>query len=169
MQKSVILAEKPSVAKDIARVLNCHKKGGGYFESSKHIINWALGHLVTLADPESYDDKYKTWKLEELAMIPSTLRLMTIKKTSKQFNVVKRQLNRSDAKNIVVATDSAPEGELVARWIIEKAKVNKPIQRLWISSVTDKAIREGFRSLKPGKQFENLYAAAVARSEADWY
>ncbi|HLR03977.1 MAG TPA: DNA topoisomerase III [Virgibacillus sp.] len=169
MQKSVILAEKPSVAKDIARVLNCHKKGDGYFESSKHIITWALGHLVTLADPESYDDKYKTWKLEELPMIPSTLKLMTIKKTSKQFNVVKRQLNRSDAKNIVVATDSAREGELVARWIIEKAKVNKPIQRLWISSVTDKAIREGFRSLKPGKQFENLYAAAVARSEADWY
>src|SRR5699024_2405116 len=123
----------------------------------------------TLADPESYDDKYKTWKLEELPMIPSTLKLMTIKKTSKQFNVVKRQLNRSDVKNIVVATDSAREGELVARWIIEKAKVNKPIQRLWISSVTDKAIREGFRSLKPGKQFENLYAAAVARSEADWY
>ena len=169
MKKSVVLAEKPSVAKDIARVLNCHKKGDGYLEGQEYIITWALGHLVTLADPESYDVKYKTWKLEELPMIPPKLKLMTIKKTSKQFNSIKNQLNRSDVGNIIVATDSAREGELVARWIIEKAKVNKPIKRLWISSVTDKAIREGFKNLKPGKQYVNLYAAAIARSEADWY
>lgn len=169
MKKSLILAEKPSVAKDIARVLNCHKKGNGYFESNEYIVTWALGHLVTLADPESYDIKYKTWKLDELPMIPPKLKLTTIKKTSKQFNLIKNQLNRSDVKGIVIATDAAREGELVARWIIEKAKVNKPIKRLWISSVTDKAIREGFKNLKPGKQYENLYAAAVARAEADWY
>lgn len=102
-------------------------------------------------------------------MIPSKLKLMTIKKTSRQFYSIKNQLNRSDVGDIIVATDSAREGELVARWIIEKAKVNKPIKRLWISSVTDKAIREGFKNLKPGKQYENLYAAAVARLEADWY
>lgn len=165
----MILAEKPSVARDIARVLNCHKKGDGYLENDKYIVTWALGHLVTLPDPESYDSKYKTWKLEELPMIPPKLKLMTIKKTSKQFNSIKRQLNRSDVDNIIVATDSAREGELVARWIIEKARVNKPIKRLWISSVTDKAIREGFKNLKPGKQYEKLYDAAVARSEADWY
>src|SRR5699024_6785538 len=167
MKKSVVLAEKPSVARDIAKVLNCHKKGDGYLEGNEYIITWALGHLVTLADPESYDGKYKTWKLEELPMIPPELKLMTIKKTSKQFNSIKRQLHRSDVGNIVVATDSAREGELVARWIIEKANINKPIKRLWISSVTDKAIRQGFKNLKPGQQYENLYAAAVARSEAD--
>lgn len=169
MKKSVVLAEKPSVARDIARVLNCHKKGDGYLENDRYIVTWALGHLVTLADPESYDSKYETWKLEELPMIPPKLKLMTIKKTSKQFYSIKKQLNRSDVDNIIVATDSAREGELVARWIIEKARVNKPIKRLWISSVTDKAIREGFKNLKPGKQYETLYDAAVARSEADWY
>lgn len=169
MNKSVVLAEKPSVARDIARVLNCHKKGDGYLENDTYIVTWALGHLVTLADPESYDSKYKTWKLEDLPMIPPKLNLMTIKKTSKQFNTIIRQLNRSDVDNIIVATDSAREGELVARWIIEKARVNKPIKRLWISSVTDKAIREGFKNLKPGKKYEKLYDAAVARSEADWY
>jgi DNA topoisomerase-3 len=169
MKKSLVLAEKPSVAKDIARVLNCHKKGNGYFENNKYIVTWALGHLVTLADPESYDVKYKTWKLDELPMIPPRLKLTTIKKTSKQFNSIKNQLNRSDVEDIIISTDAAREGELVARWIIEKAKVNKPIKRLWISSVTDKAIREGFKNLKPGKQYESLYAAAVARAEADWY
>ena len=169
MNKSVILAEKPSVAKDIARVLKCNKKGDGFFENNQYIITWALGHLVTLADPESYDNKYKTWKLEDLPMLPSPLKLMTIKKTSKQFHTIKHLLKRPDVANIIVATDSAREGELVARWIIDKAKVNKPIKRLWISSVTDKAIREGFKNLKPGKQYENLYSAAVARSEADWY
>src|SRR5690625_1594753 len=169
MKKSVVLAEKPSVARDIARVLNCHKKGDGDLENDKYIVTWALGHLVTLADPESYDTKYKNWNLEELPMIPSNLRTTTIKKTQKQFNSIKRQLNRSDINEVVIATDSAREGELVARWIIKKANVNKPIKRLWISSVTDKAIRDGFRNLKPGKQYENLYAAAVARSEADWY
>lgn len=130
MKKSLILAEKPSVARDIARVLNCHKKGNGYFESNEYIVTWALGHLVTLADPESYDIKYKTWKLDELPMIPPKLKLTTIKKTSKQFNLIKNQLNRSDVRDIIIATDAAREGELVARWIIEKAKVNKPIKRL---------------------------------------
>lgn len=169
MKKSVVIAEKPSVARDIARVLDCNKKGDGFLEGNKYIITWALGHLVTLADPESYDTKYKNWNLEELPMIPSNLRTTTIKKTQKQFNSIKRQLNRSDINEVVIATDSAREGELVARWIIDKANINKPIKRLWISSVTDKAIQEGFKNLKDGKQYENLYHAAVARSEADWY
>src|SRR5690625_5040286 len=132
MKKSVVLTEKPSVARDIARVLNCHKKGDGYLEGTEYIITWALGHLVTLADPESYDVKYKTWKLEELPMIPPKLKLMTIKKTSKQFYSIKKQLNRSDVGDIIVATDSAREGELVERWIIEKDKENKQIIRICI-------------------------------------
>ncbi|WP_342389314.1 DNA topoisomerase III [Salinicoccus bachuensis] len=169
MAKSVVLAEKPSVARDIAKVLNCHRKGNGFIEGDKYIVTWALGHLVTLADPESYDNKYKTWNLEDLPMLPDPLRLTVIKKAGGQFNAVKSQLVRKDVDRIIIATDAGREGELVARWIIKKAKVNKPIERLWISSVTDKAIREGFENLKPGKNYENLYEAAVARSEADWY
>ncbi|WP_106496574.1 DNA topoisomerase III [Lentibacillus sp. Marseille-P4043] len=169
MSKTVVLAEKPSVGRDIARVLHCTKKGNGYMEGSTHIVTWALGHLVTLADPEVYDDKYKTWKLDDLPMLPNHLKLVVMKKTGKQFNAVKTQLTRKDVGEIVIATDAGREGELVARWIIEKARVHKPVKRLWISSVTDKAIRDGFKHLKPGRNYENLYDAAVARSEADWY
>lgn len=169
MAKSVVIAEKPSVARDIARVLKCNKKGNGFLEGDKYIVTWALGHLVTLADPESYDVKYKTWNLEDLPMLPERLKLTVIKQTGKQFQAVKAQLTRKDTNEIIIATDAGREGELVARWIIEKVKVNKPIKRLWISSVTDKAIKDGFAKLKPGKAYENLYASAVARSEADWY
>ena len=169
MAKSLVLAEKPSVARDIANVLKCHKKGNGFLEGDKYIVTWALGHLVTLADPESYDEKYKKWNLEDLPMLPERLKLITIKQTSKQYNAVKSQLTRNDVNEIIIATDAGREGELVARWIIDRAKVNKPLKRLWISSVTDKAIKEGFANLKPGKNYDNLYHAAVARSEADWY
>ena len=169
MSKSVVIAEKPSVARDIARVLKCDKKGNGYLEGSKYIVTWALGHLVTLADPESYDVKYKKWNLEDLPMLPERLKLTVIKQTGKQFNAVKSQLLRKDVNEIIVATDAGREGELVARWIIDKVRINKPIKRLWISSVTDKAIKDGFANLKPGKAYDNLYASAVARSEADWY
>ncbi|WP_078414480.1 DNA topoisomerase III [Priestia abyssalis] len=168
MSKTLVLAEKPSVGRDLARVLNCSKKGNGYLEGSQYIVTWALGHLVTLADPEAYDDKYKSWNLEDLPMLPSHLKLVVIKKTGKQFQAVKAQMNRKDVKEIVIATDAGREGELVARWIIEKSHIQKPIKRLWISSVTDKAIKEGFRRLKDGKEYENLYASAVARAEADW-
>ena len=169
MAKSLVIAEKPSVARDIARVLKCDKKGNGFLEGSQYIVTWALGHLVTLADPESYDVKYKSWNLEDLPMLPDRLKLTVIKQSGKQFNAVKTQLNRADVNEIIIATDAGREGELVARWIIDKAKVKKSVKRLWISSVTDKAIKDGFQNLKPGKQYENLYHAAVARSEADWY
>ncbi|UPW83549.1 DNA topoisomerase III [Lysinibacillus sp. Ag94] len=169
MSKIAVLAEKPSVARDIARVLKCNKKGNGYLEGDKYIVTWALGHLVTLADPESYDVKYKTWDLESLPMLPEKLKLSVIKQTGKQYNSVKHVLERSDVASCIIGTDSGREGELVARWILEKLKYKKPIQRLWISSVTDKAIKEGFANLKPGKNYDNLYHAAVARSEADWY
>lgn len=169
MVKSLIIAEKPSVARDIASVLKCTKKGNGFIEGKDYIVTWALGHLVTLADPEAYDQKYKTWNLEDLPMLPGKMKLATIKQTGKQFNIVKTLLNRNDVTTIIIGTDAGREGELVARWIIEKAKVHKPIKRLWISSVTDKAIKDGFNNLKPGKAYDNLYASAVARSEADWY
>ena len=169
MGKTLVLAEKPSVGKDIARVLNCKKQGGGFLEGDKYVVTWALGHLVTLADPEAYDDKYKSWKLEDLPMLPEPMKLVVIKQSGKQFNVVKSQMLRNDVSEIVIATDAGREGELVARWIIEKVRVKKPLKRLWISSVTDKAIKEGFSKLKDGRAYESLYAAAEARSEADWY
>ena len=168
MKKILVLAEKPSVGRDIARVLNCNKEKNGYIEGNKYIVTWALGHLVTLADPESYGEKYKSWKMEDLPILPPKLKTVVIKKTSKQFNTVKAQLNREDVSEIVIATDAGREGELVARWIIEKAHAKKPIKRLWISSSTDKAIKEGFEKLKEGRQYNNLYHSAIARAEADW-
>ncbi|MDG5472799.1 DNA topoisomerase III [Jeotgalibacillus sp. ET6] len=168
MKKTVVLAEKPSVGRDIARVLKCNKKGNGYLEGDRYIVTWALGHLVTHADPEGYGKEYQSWRLEDLPILPNPMKLVVIKQTGKQFQAVKQQLLRQDAGEIVIATDAGREGELVARWIIEKANVKKPIKRLWISSVTDKAIEQGFRSLKDGKGYESLYASAVARAEADW-
>ncbi len=168
MKKILVLAEKPSVGRDIARVLGCKNDKNGYIEGSKYIVTWALGHLVTLADPESYDDRYKSWNMEDLPILPKYLKTVVIKKTSKQFNTVKSQINRDDVCEIVIATDAGREGELVARWIIDKIKTNKPLKRLWISSVTDKAIKDGFNKLKDAKEYDNLYYSAIARSEADW-
>ncbi len=166
--KSLVIAEKPSVGRDIAKVLKCTKNMNGALEGDRYIVTWGLGHLVTLADPEVYDVKYKEWNMEHLPMLPQKFELVVIKQTGKQYQVVKTQLHRSDVSDIVIATDAGREGELVARWILEKVNNKKPVKRLWISSVTDKAIREGFSHLKAGKEYENLYQAAVARAEADW-
>jgi len=166
--KSLVIAEKPSVGRDIAKVLKCSKNIDGAIEGDRYIVTWGLGHLVGLADPEVYDVKYKEWKMEHLPMLPQKFELVVMKQTSKQYQIVKTQINRNDVSDIIIATDAGREGELVARWILEKAKNKKSIKRLWISSVTDKAIKEGFSHLKDGKEYENLYQAAVARAEADW-
>ena len=166
--KSLVIAEKPSVARDIARVLKCNKNITGAIEGNQYIVTWALGHLVTLADPEEYDKKFKEWNMEVLPMMPKKMELVVIKKTSKQYQAVKTQLFRKDVGEIIIATDAGREGELVARWILEKANCHKPIKRLWISSVTDKAIKEGFAKLVDGRKYNDLYAAAVSRAEADW-
>ncbi|MEG2789068.1 MAG: DNA topoisomerase III [Romboutsia sp.] len=168
MKKILVLAEKPSVGRDIASVLGCKNEKNGYIEGPKYIVTWALGHLVTLADPESYGEKYKSWNIDDLPILPNSLKTVVIKKSSKQFNTVKSQMNREDVGEIVIATDAGREGELVARWIIEKSHVKKPLKRLWISSSTNKAIKEGFEKLKNAKEYENLYYSAIARSEADW-
>lgn len=166
--KSLVIAEKPSVARDIARVLKCQKKINGAIEGADYVVTWGLGHLVTLADPEDYDKKYKEWKMEDLPMMPDPFRLEVIKQTAGQYRAVKEQLFRKDVKDIIIATDAGREGELVARLILKKAECRKPIRRLWISSVTDKAIREGFAHLKDGREYDNLYHAAMCRAEADW-
>ena len=166
--KSLVIAEKPSVARDIARVLHCSQKGNGTLEGKEYVVTWALGHLVTLADPEEYDKKYTKWEMSTLPMMPDRMKLVVIRQTGKQYNAVKTQLYRKDIKDIIIATDAGREGELVARWILDKSDCHKPIRRLWISSVTDKAIKEGFTNLKNGHEYDNLYRAAVARAEADW-
>lgn len=168
MKKSLVLAEKPSVARDIARVLNCRKKGNGFIEGDKYIVTWALGHLVTLKNPEDYGKEYRDWDLDMLPIIPDKMETKLIPNTKKQFFAIKKLGERKDIKEIIIATDAGREGELVARWIIEGINTKVPIKRLWISSVTDKAIRDGFKKLRDGRDYENLYRAAVGRSEADW-
>lgn len=166
--KVLVLAEKPSVAKEIARVMGSREKQKNYFEGPKYIVTWALGHLVGLAEPEDYDKKYQTWALEDLPILPDNTRLKVLKETSHQFKTVQHLMKRSDVGEMIIATDAAREGELLARWILKMAKWNKPFRRLWISSQTDKAIKEGFASLKPGQQFDRLYESARCRAEADW-
>ncbi len=168
MGKILVIAEKPSVGRDIARVLKCPKKLDGALEGGKYVVTWGLGHLIELAAPEHYDKKYQEWKMEDLPMLPERMDIEVIRQTSKQYQAVKKQIHRNDVTEIVIATDAGREGELVARWILKKANNQKPCKRLWISSVTDKAIREGFAQLKDAKAYEPLYDAAVSRAEADW-
>lgn len=166
--KTLVIAEKPSVGRDIARVLKCSRQGNGSIEGEKYVVTWGLGHLVTLQDPEDYDKKYKEWKMEDLPIMPKKLEITVIRQTAKQYSAVKGLIHRNDIGDIVIATDAGREGELVARWILDKAGNTKPCRRLWISSVTDKAIREGFERLKDAREYDNLYRAAVSRAEADW-
>ena len=168
MGKTLVLAEKPSVGKELARVLGCRKGGEGYLEGERCIVTWALGHLVTLADPDVYDKKLEKWSMEDLPMLPKTMKLVVIPETARQFRVVQGLMKRSDVSELVIATDAGREGELVARWIMVKAGWNKPAKRLWISSQTDKAIREGFAHLRPAREYDDLFRSAQARSEADW-
>ncbi|MFJ2047708.1 DNA topoisomerase III [Paenibacillus taichungensis] len=166
--KTLVLAEKPSVAREIARVMGARDKHKSYMEGPKYIVTWALGHLVGLAEPEDYDKKYATWNLEDLPILPDRTKLKVLKETSHQYKAVQQLMKRQDVGELVIATDAAREGELLARWIMQMAQWKKPFKRLWISSQTDKAIKDGFASLKPGSQFDRLYESARCRAEADW-
>lgn len=167
--KQLVLAEKPSVGRELARVLGCHERHEGYLEGSNYIITWALGHLVELAQPAIYSDSYKRWSLKDLPMLPADLKLEVIEQTKDQFRVVQSLVDRSDVLGLIIATDAGREGELVARWIIEESGYQGPIKRLWISSQTEEAIKQGFANLKDGSLYENLYHAAFSRAAADWY
>jgi len=167
MSKSIVIAEKPSVGRDIARVLGC-TKNKGYFENGQYIVTWALGHLVSLAAPEKYKKDFLEWKMETLPMLPNPFKLEILKPTTKQYFLVKTLLERKDVSQVIIATDAGREGELVARWTLDFANCKKPIKRLWISSVTDKAIKDGFKNLVDGRKYDNLYFAARARAKADW-
>jgi DNA topoisomerase III len=166
--KTLVLAEKPSVAKDLARVLGANTKHKSHMEGPKYVVTWALGHLVELAEPEDYNPNYKTWNLEDLPIIPDKMKLKVIRETSHQFRAIEQLCKRPDLTELVIATDAGREGELVARWIMELVRWRKPFKRLWISSQTDQAIREGFAKLKPGQDYNRLYQSAVCRAEADW-
>ncbi|MEO2261256.1 DNA topoisomerase III [Paenibacillus amylolyticus] len=166
--KTLVLAEKPSVAREIARVMGARDKHKSYMEGPKYIVTWALGHLVGLAEPEDYDKKYATWNLEDLPILPERTKLKVLKETNHQYKAVQQLMKRQDVGELVIATDAAREGELLARWIMQMAGWKKTFKRLWISSQTDKAIKDGFASLKPGSQFDRLYESARCRAEADW-
>ncbi|MBR2521230.1 MAG: DNA topoisomerase III [Oscillospiraceae bacterium] len=168
MGKSLVLAEKPSVARELAGVLGCRGGQNGYYEGGKYIVTWALGHLVTLADPAAYDKRWEKWDMDTLPMLPRSMKLEVIRQSSRQFGTVKQLMNRQDVGDVIIATDAGREGELVARWIIIKAGCKKPAKRLWISSHTDRSIREGFSKLRPAGEYENLFLSAQARSQADW-
>lgn len=168
MSKTLVLAEKPSVGRDIARVLGCGKKSNGHHENNRYIVTWAMGHLVSLAAPEKYKKEWANWEMEPLPMLPQPFKLEILKPTSKQYFLVKKLLERQDVKDIIIATDAGREGELVARWILDYSHCKKPIKRLWISSVTDKGIRTGFDNLVDGRKYNHLYFAARARAKADW-
>ncbi|MEF9974854.1 MAG: DNA topoisomerase 3 [Clostridia bacterium] len=165
--RTLIVAEKPSVARDIARVLNCRGKGEGALIGEEYVVSWALGHLVSLCEPDELDPIYKKWRMDQLPMLP-VLKTKVLPKTKAQYAIVKSLMNSADTEKIICATDSGREGELIFRYIYAQAKCKKPVERLWISSMTDAAIREGFAHLKPASAYDALYASARCRSEADW-
>lgn len=168
MSRILVIAEKPSVGRDYARVLHCTDKGEGCLIGNEYIVTWAVGHLVELCEPETYDARFKRWNRADLPIIPDSMRLQVIKQNKKQFQIVKKLMNDKEISSLICGTDSGREGELIFRYIYQMAGCKKPFQRLWVSSMTNEAISEGFRNLKNGADYDNLYESARCRSEADW-
>ncbi len=166
--KKLIVAEKPSVARDIARVLGVRGKAEGAIVGENYVVTWALGHLVALCEPDELDERYKKWRWDDLPILPDQIPLKVLPRTRTQYGVVKKLMNAPDITSIICATDSAREGELIFRYIYQMAKCKKPVERLWISSMTDQAIRQGFEKLRPQSAYDSIYASAKCRSEADW-
>ncbi|HEX3835094.1 MAG TPA: DNA topoisomerase, partial [Solirubrobacteraceae bacterium] len=170
MSKTLVIAEKPSVGKDLVRVLpgpfTNHKE---YLEGPDHVVTWAVGHLVQLADPDEYDEKFKKWRMADLPIVPEHFKLVVRdERSKKQMNVVKRLLGRDDIDNVVNACDAGREGELIFAYLYEKSGSRKPVQRLWLNSMTKSAIQAAFDSLRPAAELATLEDAARSRSEADW-
>lgn len=168
MGKILVVAEKPSVGRDIAKVLNCNKKGEGFLEGDRYIVTWAIGHLITLCKPEEYDPNYKKWTFSNLPILPVEMKLKPVSSTKKQYSIVKKLMNSKEIDYIICATDSGREGELIFRYIYKMAGCKKEFKRLWISSMTDTAIKDGFENLKSSREYDYLYYSAKCRSEADW-
>ena len=164
----LVLAEKPSVAQSIAKVLGANKRGDGYLEGNGYVVSWCVGHLVELAQPEAYEEKYRKWNYNDLPILPSDWKYEVSSGTKKQFGILKKLMNRNDIESLVCATDAGREGELIFRLVYHKAECQKPFERLWISSMEDSAIREGFEHLRSGTEYDALYEAALCRERADW-
>src|SRR3954454_2138473 len=170
MGKTLVIAEKPSVGRDLTRVLpGAFAKHDGYLESESHVVTWAVGHLVQLAEPDEYDPKYKKWRMADLAIVPGAFQLVVrAERSKKQMSVISRMLKRDDVDEVVNACDAGREGELIFAWTYEKANADKPVERLWLSSMTAAAIRSALADLRPREDFARLEQAARSRSEADW-
>jgi DNA topoisomerase-3 len=164
----LVIAEKPSVAQSLAKVIGANQKKDGYMEGNGYIVSWCVGHLIELANPEHYDEKYKKWRKEDLPIFPAPFSYQVTASTKKQYQVLKDLMKRSDVDSLVEATDAGREGELIFRLVYKQAGCKKPFERLWISSMEDKAIRDGFAILKPSVDYDDLYEAALCRERADW-
>lgn len=166
--KSLVIAEKPSVAQTIARVLKSYQRNDGYIEGTEYIISWCIGHLVSVAPPEAYDLKFRKWNMSDLPIVPDVWQYQVLSSTAKQFRILKKLMNSRDVSEIICATDAGREGELIFRFVYSEAGCKKPFKRLWISSLEESSIRDGFRNLHDGHEYDNLYYAALARAKADW-
>jgi len=164
----LVICEKPSVAISIAKVIGATGRQDGYYEGGGYIVSWCVGHLIQMASPLAYNEKYGKWRLEDLPIIPSKYKYEVVKATRGQFNILKKLMNSKEIETVINACDAGREGELIFRLVYEQAGCKKNIKRLWISSMEDVAIKEGFRQLKEGKEYEALYQSALARSKADW-
>ena len=165
---TLVICEKPSMAQSIAAVLGAKQRGDGFLQSSGYIITWCYGHLVELEQADAYGEQYKRWSLHTLPILPKEWQYRISKSKAKQVAVLRKLMNQPEIKTVVCATDAGREGELIFRLVYNYCKCKKPIQRLWISSLEDSAIRDGFAKLRPGSDFDNLYQAALCRSQADW-
>lgn len=168
MGKVLVIAEKPSVGRDIARVLGCREKGDGLLAGGNYIVSWAVGHLAALCNPEDYNPAWKKWSMETLPIMPEQMQLQAVVSGRAQLAVLKKLMRSPEVESLICATDSGREGELIFRYIYQLCGCRKPFRRLWVSSMTDEALREGFASLRPGADYDNLFASARCRSEADW-
>ena len=164
----LVIAEKPSVAMSIAKAIGAKNKKDGYYEGNDYRVSWCVGHLVQMANPDSYDEKYKKWRIEDLPIIPKEYKYEIVNTTKKQFNILKKLMNSKEVDTIINACDAGREGEAIFRLVYMKANCKKKIERLWISSMEDSAIKEGFNNLKDGKYYDNLFDSAKARAIADW-
>ena len=164
----LVLAEKPSVAMSLSKVIGANQRGDGYMEGNGYLVSWCVGHLVELSQPEAYDEKYAKWRYDDLPILPDHWRYQVSASTKKQFGILKKLMQRKDVESLICATDAGREGELIFRLVYHQCGCKKPVERLWISSMEDSAIREGFQKLRPGTEYDALYEAALCRERADW-
>ena len=165
---NLVIAEKPSVARSIATVIGADEKQNGYWQGGGYLVSWCIGHLVSFAEAGRYDEKYCKWKYEDLPILPRPWQFIVPDEKKPQFEVLRALLNRPDVDSVTAATDAGREGELIFRFVYQMAGCTKPVKRLWISSMEDAAIREGFANLRPDSDYDALYQSALCRAKADW-